>query len=266
MSAVNLGQKIIDFLRGKKENNFVPKNWSEDLHEYKKSGFSHICILEHLHKKYQPKTYLEIGVRTGRAIMLSNKDEKAIGVDPEDSLIFPLRENIKMFWEKSDDFFADHNIEELFGNQKLDLTFIDGMHLFEFVLRDFINAEKHSHKDSVIMLHDTIPFDKPTSGREIVDTIWTGDVFKMILILKKYRPDLKFLNIVTPPIGTTIVKNLDPNNTVLKENYDKILEEFMQLTFDDIETNMSEKLNITVLGENQNAEIDSFLNFGGWQN
>ena len=49
-------------------------------------------------------------------------------------------------------------ISEL-GGKTLDLAFIDGMHHFEFALRDFINVEKYCSADSIILIHDVYPID-----------------------------------------------------------------------------------------------------------
>ena len=43
----------------------------------------------------------------------------------------------------SDEFFARYDLSELLGGP-VELAFIDGLHLFEQVLRDFVNLERHS--------------------------------------------------------------------------------------------------------------------------
>lgn len=204
---------------------------------------THMKVLQFLHKKRTPRTYLEIGVQEGRSIILADKKTKTIGIDPINVLCYWLNKNIKMYFMTSDNFFEKINPKEVFGGEAIDLAFIDGMHLFEFALRDFINVEKNCHNDSTIILHDTIPLNKETSSREILKGSWTGDVFKMVLILKKYRPDLKLYNLEKSP-GACIIKNLNPNSSVLKENYDKIIAEYMNLTFDDIATDLNEQLSV----------------------
>jgi hypothetical protein len=39
----------------------------------------------------------------------------------------------------------------------IDRAFIDGMHCFEFVLRDFINTERYMSWTSVIVFNDVLP-------------------------------------------------------------------------------------------------------------
>ena len=55
---------------------------------------------------------------------------------------------------------------------------------------------------------------------------WTGDVWKIIPILKKYRPDLSIVCVDAPPTGIVFITNLDPNNKILLDKYMDIVEEF----------------------------------------
>lgn len=53
-----------------------------------------------------------------------------------------------------------------------------------------------------------------------------GDVYKIAPVLRRYRPDLEvgvFYTFIGPyRKGLAVVKNLDPNNTALEENYEQI--------------------------------------------
>jgi len=129
------------------------------------------------------------------------------------------------------------------GGKRLELAFIDGMHQFEFALRDFINVEKHSSQDSVILIHDVYPIDATSAARERASWFWSGDIWRLILILKKYRPDLTVNVIGTSPTGLGIVKNLDPNSRVLAEHLDEIVEEFLALDISVLDGRKDEMLN-----------------------
>jgi len=209
-----------------------------------KNILSHYQILKLIHNCFNPKTYLEIGVQQGRSINLTNIKTQAIGIDPfkDDDIVF--NKNIKMFHIESDDFFKNYDVCKEFENKKIDVALIDGMHLFDYVLRDFINVEKNCHKNSIILLHDTIPIDKISSDRIVSSGAWTGDVYKIIPILKKYRPDFKIYNISITPIGVCLVYNLNPYSDVLEKNYDNIYQEYINMTYDDIKDNFEEKLSV----------------------
>lgn len=64
----------------------------------------------------------------------------------------------RLFEETNDDFFAAHDLKRLFG-RPVDFAFLDGMHEFPFLLRDFINTERNCRAGSIIVLHDCLPGD-----------------------------------------------------------------------------------------------------------
>lgn len=226
-----LGKKILSYKR--RINNSIVY----DAVSYPK----YFPFLRELHYLLQPKIYVEIGVSTGSSIILADSNTTVIGIDPVNRISRKLHKNIKMFFETSDDFFQNHNIQKEFGH-KIDLAFMDGMHLFEYYLRDFINLEKNANKNAVIVIHDTTPVDYVSSQRERKQDFWTGDVFKLALVLKKYRPDLYLYNSDYTYTGVCCVTNLNPNNNVLQENYQKILDEFMPLNFNDIKNSRDDIL------------------------
>ena len=124
------------------------------------------------------------------------------------------------------------------------IGFIDGSHLFEQALRDFTNLEKHCGPGSLIMFHDTVPLDELTQRRTPETHFSTGDVWKTILCLRQYRPDLDVFTIATPPTGLTLVTGLDPRSTVLSETYDEALANYLNTSFAVVEHTLSRDLNV----------------------
>lgn len=112
-----------------------------------------------------------------------------------------------------------------FPQRSPDLTFIDGMHLFEFALRDFTNAERHSTAAGVIVLDDMLPRSVAEAARDRHTKEWTGDVYKVAAVLGQHRPDLTVVPLNTAPTGLVIVVGLDPTSRTLTERYDAILSE-----------------------------------------
>ena len=49
--------------------------------------------------------------------------------------------NTHIYPVTSDEFFAQEDVGRILGGLPLDLAFIDGLHLFEQVIADFINVE-----------------------------------------------------------------------------------------------------------------------------
>lgn len=191
-----------------------------------KTYLTYLDYLKKLHNSINPKLYVEIGVRNGDSILLANSNTISIGIDPVPCNNMNLKENTHLFCLTSDEFFEQHSIKKEFG-MAVDFAFIDGMHLFEYYLRDFINLEKNSHKNTVVCFHDTTPVDEISSLRERKQGFWTGDVFKIVQILNKYRPDLKIVNMNEGYTGLCCVTNLDPNSRILSDNYNQIIDEFM---------------------------------------
>ena len=181
-----------------------------------------------------PKSYLEIGVRNGQSISLAGDDTCAYGIDPAPDINIPLCEKVTIFACTSDDFFERFDMKKEL-KLPLDLCLLDGTQLFEFGLRDFINSEALCSKNSLIAVHNTYPQNAITSVGERTTQELCGDIFKLLLALKKYRPELDTLHLDSKPSGLLLVKNLNPSSTVLRDNYATILDEFSTIDFSEIE-------------------------------
>jgi len=63
--------------------------------------------------------------------------------------------------------------------------------------------------------------------------VWSGDVWKAIVALRRYRPDLTIETVDVAPTGMAIITGLDPSNEVLHERFDEIIGSVAHLTFND---------------------------------
>ncbi|TKA13238.1 O-methyltransferase [Actinacidiphila oryziradicis] len=199
-------------------------------------------FLRQLHKVYKPRNYLEVGVNDGRSLALSRV--ASVAVDPAFKLVTQISCDVHLVKATSDDFFARKDpllhlrpgrnpFRALarkdplswFGDPKLELSFIDGMHIFEYALRDFMNVERHSRWSSVIVLDDMLPRSVDEAARDRHTKFWTGDVYKVATVLRLLRPDLVIVAVDTEPTGVLLIFGADPDSTVLREQYDRILEE-----------------------------------------
>ena len=192
-------------------------------------GPDYFRILTRIHEYRKPATYLEIGVDRGESFKIVAPTTIALGIDPDPHVEATLSPNHRVFRETSDDFFEQHDVRSELRGKTLDLAFIDGMHQMEFALRDFINVEKFCSNDSIILIHDVYPIDAISASRERHSEFWSGDIWRLILILKKYRPDLTVKVIATRPTGLAIIQNLDPQSRVLAERQHEIVDEFLAL-------------------------------------
>jgi hypothetical protein len=218
-------------------------------------GAEYYALLQRIHSLLKPRTYAEIGVRDGLSFRLAGT-AAAVGIDPAPDPKFVPQRGARLFRMTSDEFFARHNLAEEVGQDTLDLAFIDGMHLFEFALRDFANLERYCSPASTILVHDCYPIDRVTAARERTTTLWSGDVWKLIVCLKKYRPDLRIYTVDVPPTGLGIICGLDRNSTTLASRLDSLYEEFIPYDYGEMDAGKAQQLNRI---DNKWNEIEAVL-------
>lgn len=193
---------------------------------------SYIDLLRRVQNTVQPKRYIEIGVDKGASLSTVSLSTFAIGIDPDYKITEKLQGKIMLYKMTSNEFFRKKLIDNKYFQGSFDLAFIDGMHLIENVLQDFINLENFSSKQSTILIHDVIPANSKTSARIRKTKYWTGDVWKIVLILSEYRPDLKLILINAQPTGILLVGNLNKKkSSILKNEYPQILEKYCNLNY-----------------------------------
>jgi hypothetical protein len=163
-------------------------------------------FLAALHELLRPKVYLEVGVQHGTSLALAAYSDVAIGVDPQPLVNFGLggfgKDHQVIYTMTSDEYFGSHftAVPEL-----IDLAFIDGSHLFEDALRDFMNIEQYCGPKSLVVFDDMLPYNSEIAARAQPPGDWTGDVWKVWSILEDYRGDLQIHAVDTFPTGTLVV-------------------------------------------------------------
>ena len=171
-----------------------------------------IEVLNAIIEKKSVKNYLEIGVNRGKCLFNIKGAENRMAVDPffnfnlwkKVKAIAKNTDNLKneYFEVSSDVFFKENSI--FLTENKLDLTFIDGLHTYEQSLKDTLNTLNHLNENGVIVLHDCNPLDElaafPANSiddarKELANlpnwkNIWNGDVWKTIVYIRKNHPEL----------------------------------------------------------------------------
>lgn len=183
---------------------------------------SYLDVLSQIHETLRPARYLEIGVRHGRSLALAQG--QALGVDPAPDIQVALGAEAEVLAMSSDAFFDDEAATRL--AQAPDLVFIDGMHLFEFALRDFMSVERYSAPLTLVLIDDIFPNHPRQAQRARETRVWTGDVWKLLLCLRQARPDLLLLPLDTNPTGTLLVLGLDAENRVLWDGYNALVRQY----------------------------------------
>lgn len=169
----------------------------------------YLSALSTLHRELEAERYVEIGCRLGASLSLAKA--RAVAIDPDFEIRFPLAGTVSLFKETSDDFFSRRDLSAILGGT-FDLGFIDGMHRAEFVLRDFINLERHAHPGSVLVIDDVLPQNMSWTTRKRETQAWTGDVYRIVPFLRHVRPDLKVEVFDIDMKGLAVVSGLDPSH------------------------------------------------------
>jgi hypothetical protein len=97
---------------------------------------------------------------------------------------------------------------------------------------------------SVVLLHDTVPLDEETQRPDRQRRFFTGEVWKTVLCLKHYRPDLDIVTIATPWTGLTMVTNLDPTSRVLRNNFENAVSRFVDTPYAALDGKLDALLNM----------------------
>ncbi len=196
------------------------------------------ALLGRFHDWLQPEGYVEIGVAEGDTLALAKPATKVVGIDPFPRINKKITSRAKIYPITSDEFFATYDLLNELGTATVRMAFIDGLHLFEQVLKDFINLERYAHKQTVILIHDCLPVARILAERRPATDLWCGDVWKIVPCLKRYRPDLTVAVIPSPPSGLGMITNLDPSSTVLQENFGQISADYKDegLAYDYLDT------------------------------
>ena len=204
----------------------MQEQYAQDLAEVARAlpGADYRRVLGWIHAFGQPRNYLEIGVNFGKSFALVQPGTHAVGVDPEPKVA--ERITGRVLRETSDAFFARPDLRAVV-EAPVQFAFIDGLHTFDQVLRDFLNVEQISSADSIVALHDIYPIRPEVAARERRRIFWTGDVWKAAAILSRERPDLSFAYVPAPPSGLLLVTALKPAVEPLRQRLDGVVDAWM---------------------------------------
>jgi hypothetical protein len=206
----NILNKIIGYITFSISKKEFTYNWNLYLKRYD--------IIQNIINKKSFKSFLEIGSfnnDTFDKILVSNK----VGVDPERG------GNVRL---TSDEFFKTNK-------SFFDIIFIDGLHLYEQVRKDFFNSLNFLNPGGVILIHDCLPRKFRDQVRLRSHELWNGDVWKLVVELRTL--DYIQLYTIIADYGIAIVK-LGKNENILKFNKD-----FRKLTYKDYCTNHAQFMN-----------------------
>lgn len=215
---------------------------AEEGQEIVLGGPDYLEVLKNVHANLRPRTYLEIGTWQGASLRLAQCASLAIDTDFQlEAGVIGSKPLCVLQQTTSDSFFARSDPVKFLG-QEVDFAFLDALHVFEFVLRDFIHTERFCARASVIALHDICPLDmfmtRPSYLPDHLEptkytNYWTGDVWKMIPVLREYRPHLRLDCLDAKPTGLAMCSQLDPSDQTLSDKYSEIVERWAGVSLRD---------------------------------
>ena len=176
-------------------------------------------LIEYLIKKYNYTTYLEIGCDKDQ-LFSKVKIENKIGVDPFSG------GNVR---KTSDKFFLENN-------EKFDIVFIDGLHIYTQVKKDILNSVQCLKPNGIVLVHDCMP---DSIGKQAVPRYkmqWNGDVWKAIVDLRQknnleiYTCEIdQGIGIITNKKNSSVLKLDIPINKIKFKDYYYNYKEFMRV-------------------------------------
>jgi SAM-dependent methyltransferase len=180
-------------------------------------------FLARLHRELAPRGYIETGVWWGMSLVLAGCP--AVGIDPYPDLQLELGSHARVAEMTAEDYFAFEDVRA--DLEHIDLAYVDGLHLLEHALMDFMQIERHAHPTSIILIDDIYPNHPAQASRRRSTKNWTGDVWKSVFVLTVLRPDLLLVPVDTAPTGTLMVIGADPTNTTLWDGFDAMIAQNM---------------------------------------
>jgi hypothetical protein len=208
------------------------------------TGTDYRSVLTWFHRGLTPSSYFEIGTLDGKTLELAHC--KSLAVDPNFIIagadVMANKPLCLLYQMTSDAFFDTFDPVRLLDD-RIRFAFLDGMHRCEFLLRDFMNTERSCVTNSVIAMHDCIPVETAMAERVpfCVPAIaphraqwWTGDVWRTVMALKHFRPDLAIYPFDAHPTGLVCITNLNPTSRVLFDRYEEIRDYMFSLDLNHI--------------------------------
>jgi hypothetical protein len=181
--------------------------------------YNRISFITAATQKFNNCKYLEIGCDNNicfKSIPAIGK----IGVDPDRG------GNIK---DTSDNFFKN-------SNDKFNVIFIDGLHIYEQCRKDVMNSLKVLNKNGYIFLHDMTPRNWAEENvPRLKNTLWTGNIWKVAIELSKTK-GVDFF-VINADMGVGVLKKNEENIV-----YNDCFERLKNLNFKDF-LNLNESIN-----------------------
>ena len=151
---------------------------------------------------FEQPNYLEVGVEDGFTFH-AIKAARKVAVDPLFRFEVPsarMANDLEYHQITSDAYFGARSA----ADKKFDVIFLDGLHTFEQILRDVLNAVECLADDGVIVVDDVWPVSYAASLPGIADMqrvranspdgseAWMGDVYRVVKFVSTFMQSFRF--------------------------------------------------------------------------
>lgn len=161
-------------------------------------------VINRFLKLYEDPRYLEVGVDEGTTFFAVDARQK-VAVDP--AFKFPIPDAVGLLADvefhpvESDLYF------EKSASGQFDIIFLDGLHTFEQIVKDFTNALAYIKPNGIIIIDDVIPssyyasmpdLDRSLQFRRRLgfsDWDWMGDVYKIVYLIESFFQSYSFATV-----------------------------------------------------------------------
>lgn len=196
-------------------------------------------IINALIKKFNYKSYLEIGTQMRHACFDKIECKYKVCVDPDPKA---KADHI----ETSDQFFASAKDTSVsFQKPKFDIIFVDGLHHWDQVIKDINNSLEFLSENGSIVVHDCNPKERIHQIVPRISKIWNGDVWIAWIKLRKERDDLDMF-VVDSDYGCGVIRRGEQLSPIY-------MDDKLDLNFGNFQNNRKKWLNL--------ISIDEFLNY-----
>lgn len=192
-------------------------------------------VVRLVHAHLRPKTYVEIGAESSSVLGAVECASIAIAERvPFAAGMVGGKPLCALFQMSADDFFATYNPAQILKGP-IEVAYLHGIRLFEVLLRAFRSVERHCAPNSIVLVDGCVPVNGYAARRDAADARlarfandadhWAGDAWKLPIILKKYRPELRIRAFGAAPAGLFAITNLNPRSDVLDKQYSPVTQQ-----------------------------------------
>ena len=168
-------------------------------------------LINYLNSIYKFESYLEIGCNEDE-LFSKIKIKNKVGIDPVKG------GNLKI---TSDEFFSNNT-------EKIDLIFIDGLHVYSQVKKDIYNSINSLSNNGYVLVHDCLPQTLSAQAVPRQRNVWNGDVWKAIVDFRT-DPNLEIFTCLADQGIGIIQKKYNSNVLKLEKEVQKLkFEDYFQ--------------------------------------